>query len=298
MSGAVDTPDERLREYRRLFETALEHRERRADGVAFTFRADPGTREAVEELARREAACCRSSATGSRPPAKRSRGRSAAGRRGRRPLLRRALRAAGRRFRAHHGAARGARPAVRRASPEIRGHPLHPPDVRGARRSRTLMHADDRGSSHRRRAGLHPRTAVAAAGRAGALAAPYPRRGAPRPRRVGARRVGRGAAQRRAGDPARRDPQHARADPVAPVRLRLPAGGERPAALAVAVARAQRGVALPPIAVVAVGDAYAVRDGHHRVSVARARGALAIDAIVDRVASAHGLGSQRGTCAA
>jgi hypothetical protein len=37
---------------------------------------------------------------------------------------------------------------------------------------------------------------------------------------------------------------------------------------------------LPPISVVAVGDAYAVRDGHHRVSVALARGALAIDATV------------------
>jgi hypothetical protein len=42
----------------------------------------------------------------------------------------------------------------------------------------------------------------------------------------------------------------------------------------------QRGTLLPPISVVAVGDAYAVRDGHHRVSVARARGALTIDAIV------------------
>ena len=43
-----------------------------------------------------------------------------------------------------------------------------------------------------------------------------------------------------------------------------------------------RGAALPPISVVAVGDgAYAVRDGHHRVSVARARGALTIDAVVD-----------------
>ena len=39
-----------------------------------------------------------------------------------------------------------------------------------------------------------------------------------------------------------------------------------------------RGQALPPIAVTRVGDAYAVRDGHHRVSVARARGALTIDA--------------------
>jgi hypothetical protein len=47
-----------------------------------------------------------------------------------------------------------------------------------------------------------------------------------------------------------------------------------------------RGVVLPPISVVAVGDAYAVRDGHHRVSVARARGALAIDATVERATRA------------
>ena len=42
----------------------------------------------------------------------------------------------------------------------------------------------------------------------------------------------------------------------------------------------QRGTVLPPISVVQVGDQYAIRDGHHRVSVARARGALSIDAIV------------------
>jgi hypothetical protein len=42
-----------------------------------------------------------------------------------------------------------------------------------------------------------------------------------------------------------------------------------------------RGTVLPPISVVRVGDEYAVRDGHHRVSVARARGALTIDAVVD-----------------
>ena len=42
-----------------------------------------------------------------------------------------------------------------------------------------------------------------------------------------------------------------------------------------------RGALLPPISVVRVGSAYAVRDGHHRVSVARARGALTITAIVD-----------------
>lgn len=49
-----------------------------------------------------------------------------------------------------------------------------------------------------------------------------------------------------------------------------------------------RGAVLPPISVVAVGDAYAVRDGHHRVSVARARGALTIDATVDTVQPAQG----------
>jgi len=42
----------------------------------------------------------------------------------------------------------------------------------------------------------------------------------------------------------------------------------------------QRGAVLPPISVAAVDDAYAIRDGHHRVSVARARGARTITAIV------------------
>ena len=42
-----------------------------------------------------------------------------------------------------------------------------------------------------------------------------------------------------------------------------------------------RGTVLPPISVVRVRDGYAVRDGHHRVSVARARGALTIDAAVE-----------------
>ena len=41
------------------------------------------------------------------------------------------------------------------------------------------------------------------------------------------------------------------------------------------------GPGLPPISVVQVGkDAYAIADGHHRVSVARARGAATIDAVV------------------
>ena len=42
-----------------------------------------------------------------------------------------------------------------------------------------------------------------------------------------------------------------------------------------------RGAVLPPISVVPVDGGYAVRDGHHRVSVARARGALTIDATMD-----------------
>jgi hypothetical protein len=42
-----------------------------------------------------------------------------------------------------------------------------------------------------------------------------------------------------------------------------------------------RGTVLPPISVVAIGDGqYALVDGHHRVSVAHARGAVAIDATV------------------
>jgi hypothetical protein len=43
----------------------------------------------------------------------------------------------------------------------------------------------------------------------------------------------------------------------------------------------QRGAVLPPISVVPVGNTYALRDGHHRVSVARARGAVTIDACVE-----------------
>jgi hypothetical protein len=42
----------------------------------------------------------------------------------------------------------------------------------------------------------------------------------------------------------------------------------------------QQGEILPPIAVVQMGCGYAVLDGHHRVSVARARGAMTIDAVV------------------
>jgi hypothetical protein len=58
MSTASDSPDERLHEYTRLFERALLGSERRSDSVVFRFRADAGTRETVDDLVRREAACC------------------------------------------------------------------------------------------------------------------------------------------------------------------------------------------------------------------------------------------------
>lgn len=58
MRTARDTPDERLAEYGALFERALLRRERRADAVVFWFRGDAGTREHVDDLARREHACC------------------------------------------------------------------------------------------------------------------------------------------------------------------------------------------------------------------------------------------------
>ena len=56
LSSARDTADERIAEYVALFEQALLSRERRADAVVLTFRAD--AREQVEDLARREHVCC------------------------------------------------------------------------------------------------------------------------------------------------------------------------------------------------------------------------------------------------
>jgi hypothetical protein len=58
MSTAVDTPDQRLADYAQLFADALIRRERGERTVLFAFRADPQTRAMVEDLARREAACC------------------------------------------------------------------------------------------------------------------------------------------------------------------------------------------------------------------------------------------------
>lgn len=42
----------------------------------------------------------------------------------------------------------------------------------------------------------------------------------------------------------------------------------------------QQGAALPPVELIQVGDVYFVRDGHHRISVAKALGQLEINAEV------------------
>jgi len=49
--------------------------------------------------------------------------------------------------------------------------------------------------------------------------------------------------------------------------------------LRIAAAR-QRGEILPPVSLIQVGDLYFVRDGHHRISVARAEGQLYVEAEV------------------
>jgi hypothetical protein len=49
--------------------------------------------------------------------------------------------------------------------------------------------------------------------------------------------------------------------------------------LGIAAAR-QRGRNLPPVALIQVGDLYFVRDGHHRISVARALGYATVEATV------------------
>jgi hypothetical protein len=93
--------------------------------------------------------------------------------------------------------------------------------------------------------------------------------------------------RRASGIPARVElPIEAIAGTVEPSRAQLFDGAFRPSKLARSrwerVWMAEHGGAtLPPISVVRVRDGYAVRDGHHRVSVARARGALTIDAAVE-----------------
>ena len=58
MSAAEDTPDERIAEWGELFDRALLGRERRPDSVVLSFKDESGTREQVEDLARRDHACC------------------------------------------------------------------------------------------------------------------------------------------------------------------------------------------------------------------------------------------------
>lgn len=58
MTGAPDTPHERLAEYGRLFAAALVGRERTAEGIRFRLRAGDGVEAWVRDLAAREKACC------------------------------------------------------------------------------------------------------------------------------------------------------------------------------------------------------------------------------------------------
>jgi hypothetical protein len=58
MTGAADTPRERMAEYGRLFGAALVGRERTTDGIRFRLRADDGVEAWVRDLAAREKACC------------------------------------------------------------------------------------------------------------------------------------------------------------------------------------------------------------------------------------------------
>jgi hypothetical protein len=58
MRTAVDTPEERLASYGRLCDDALVRRRRDELAVVLAFRRTVETLDAVEELARREAACC------------------------------------------------------------------------------------------------------------------------------------------------------------------------------------------------------------------------------------------------
>jgi hypothetical protein len=57
------------------------------------------------------------------------------------------------------------------------------------------------------------------------------------------------------------------------------------------IAAAQRrGEAMPPVSLYQVGELYFVRDGHHRVSVAKSQGRVDIDAYVTEVTTRLGLG--------
>jgi hypothetical protein len=97
--------------------------------------------------------------------------------------------------------------------------------------------------------------------------------------------VPRGRRSAVGGHGVREIPLEAIRSTVEPNRARQFDCGFRPAAQARARWQRiwlaeQRGAVLPPISVVQVGDGYAIRDGHHRVSVARARRAVTITASV------------------
>jgi hypothetical protein len=74
-------------------------------------------------------------------------------------------------------------------------------------------------------------------------------------------------------------------------------GQSRDRWVSIAAAR-QRGVQLPPVELVQVSDVYFVRDGHHRISVARALGQAYIDAQVTvwEVSNLPCQGTRRSTC--
>ena len=57
-AGATDTPDERLAECGRLFQTALVSRHRTPDSAILTFAPEEGVAAWIADLAAREAACC------------------------------------------------------------------------------------------------------------------------------------------------------------------------------------------------------------------------------------------------
>ena len=58
LSGAPDTPTERVDSYRRLFTDALVARERTIAGIRFRFRNDPGIETRVRDIATLEQQCC------------------------------------------------------------------------------------------------------------------------------------------------------------------------------------------------------------------------------------------------
>ncbi len=60
----------------------------------------------------------------------------------------------------------------------------------------------------------------------------------------------------------------------------------------------RRGAKLPPVALIQVDDIYFVEDGHHRISVAKARGEQTIEAVVTVVRVAGPLSWERPVVAA